>query len=229
MTAEERRTVTVTAVVLLVASLARFAWEARPIPPLLPPESIPEELIRETRVAVEMEERRRTPLAPGERVDPNRAPEVELSRLPGIGPATANRILENRDTEGPFRRPEDLLRVQGIGPATLERIRSLLDLDDPPDWRPGSGTAGGLPSAAREGAPAGPPTLLGDRRVAVDVNRAGPEELTALPGIGPALAERIVDHRRRNGPFRTPEDLLEVSGIGPATLERLRPMIRMGR
>jgi competence protein ComEA len=228
MTAEERRTVTVTAVVLLVASLARFAWEARPLPPLLPPEAVPEELIQETRVAVEMEERRRTPLAPGERVDPNRASEVELSRLPGIGPATANRILANRDAEGPFRRSEDLLRVQGIGPATLERIRGLLDLDDPPDWRAGPGPVGGLSSGPREGPPPSP-SILPDQPVAVDVNRAGPEELTALPGIGPALAARIVDHRRRNGPFRTPEDLLEVSGIGPATLERLRPMIRLGR
>lgn len=231
MTAEERRTVTLTAAALLVASVIRFAWEARPMPPLLPPETVPDELLVETRRAVEEEERRRTPLAPGERVDPNRAPEVELSRLPGVGPATAERILESRAREGPFRRPDDLLRVTGIGPATLERIRHLLDLDTPPPSASPAAAAPGLPAPAAVSPPApSAGAWAADRASAgvVDVNRAGRDELVTLPGIGPALADRILDHRRRQGLFRTPEDLLDVSGIGPATLERLRPLIRAG-
>jgi competence protein ComEA len=58
------------------------------------------------------------------------------------------------------------------------------------------------------------------------VNRAGTEALEGLPGIGPALARRVVAHRDSAGPFRTADDLLAVRGIGPATLERLRDRIR---
>jgi len=63
--------------------------------------------------------------------------------------------------------------------------------------------------------------------VILDPNRASASELTSLPGIGPALAGRIVLDRERNGPFRAPEDLLRVKGIGPATMERILPWLRM--
>src|SRR5690606_28816974 len=62
----------------------------------------------------------------------------------------------------------------------------------------------------------------------VDVNRADAAELQRLPGIGPVLAARIVEHRERWGPFSAPEDLLEVSGIGPRELERIRDRIHIG-
>ena len=48
-----------------------------------------------------------------------------------------------------------------------------------------------------------------------------------LPGIGPKMAQRIVDERRK-APFKTVDDLRRVSGIGPKTLERLRPFIPVG-
>lgn len=56
----------------------------------------------------------------------------------------------------------------------------------------------------------------------VDVNAAGSEELESLPGIGPALAERIVEYREENGPFESLDELTEVRGIGEKTLEGLR-------
>jgi competence protein ComEA len=59
----------------------------------------------------------------------------------------------------------------------------------------------------------------------LDINAASAEELEALPGIGPALAGRIIAYRQDNGPFSTAEELANVSGIGPATLERLRPYV----
>ena len=59
----------------------------------------------------------------------------------------------------------------------------------------------------------------------VDLNTAGIEELDTLPGIGPALAQRIVDYLEANGPFETVEVILEVSGIGEATLAELEGRI----
>jgi len=58
----------------------------------------------------------------------------------------------------------------------------------------------------------------------VAVNEASAEELTRLPGIGPAKARAIVSYRERHGPFATLDGLLDVNGIGPLTLERLRPL-----
>jgi competence protein ComEA len=59
----------------------------------------------------------------------------------------------------------------------------------------------------------------------VDINRAEPWLLEALPGIGAVSAQNIVEYRNQNGPFNTIQDLLEVSGIGPATFEKIRDYI----
>lgn len=59
----------------------------------------------------------------------------------------------------------------------------------------------------------------------LNLNAASAEELTALPGIGEALAARIVEHREANGPFETVEDLTDVSGIGPAKLAALEGLV----
>lgn len=56
----------------------------------------------------------------------------------------------------------------------------------------------------------------------VNINTAGVSELEALPGIGPALAARIVEYRDGHGPFASVDDLTDVPGIGPAKLEALR-------
>lgn len=59
----------------------------------------------------------------------------------------------------------------------------------------------------------------------IDINRAEPWLLDALPGIGETLAQRIVDYRNTNGPFKRIEDLLKVSGIGTATFENIKDYI----
>jgi competence protein ComEA len=61
----------------------------------------------------------------------------------------------------------------------------------------------------------------------VDLNTAGVAALEALPGIGPATAAAIVDHRSANGPFATVDDLEAVRGIGPAKLEAIRDYVRV--
>lgn len=61
----------------------------------------------------------------------------------------------------------------------------------------------------------------------VDLNKANEVELQQLPGIGPALAKRIVEHRSKNGPFAKLIDLLNVSGIGQKKFEALEPYITL--
>ena len=59
-------------------------------------------------------------------VNVNTASPKELESLPGIGEVLAQRIVEYRETHGPFRSPEDLLKVKGIGPRKLENIRDRI-------------------------------------------------------------------------------------------------------
>lgn len=60
---------------------------------------------------------------------------------------------------------------------------------------------------------------------ALDLNSATVAQLDELPGIGPALAGRIVDYRATHGPFKEIDQLNAVKGIGAKTLEKLRPLL----
>ncbi|MEX2210492.1 MAG: ComEA family DNA-binding protein [Gaiellaceae bacterium] len=73
----------------------------------------------------------------------------------------------------------------------------------------------GARAAGAAGAAAGPLRL----------NTATVEQLDALPGIGPVTAERIVEYREQNGPFRSVDDLDAVAGIGPSRLDQLRDLV----
>ena len=59
----------------------------------------------------------------------------------------------------------------------------------------------------------------------IDINRAEIWLLTALPGIGETLAQRIVDYRQQNGPFLNTNELLKVAGIGTTTYEEIEDLI----
>jgi competence protein ComEA len=71
------------------------------------------------------------------------------------------------------------------------------------------------------------PDAVSDPSRSIDLNRATAAELEALPGVGPATAAAIVEHRSRRGRFRSPEQLLDVPGIGPAKLAALRERVRV--
>jgi competence ComEA-like helix-hairpin-helix protein len=207
MTGAEARAMRRAAGLLLVASLVRLIYEGRPVQPVVPPgsEDVLPALLAESESLQVEEEHRALPLGDGETIDPNRAGEIELDRLPGVGPSTALAIVEERERGTVFSQARDLLKVRGVGEATLARIQPYLDLANPPSAR---GTAG-----------------LADLESRVDVNRATAAALQSLPGVGPTLSERIIEKRKQNGGFASVEDLLEVQGIGEATLERLRPRV----
>ncbi|HOQ75083.1 MAG TPA: helix-hairpin-helix domain-containing protein [Thermoclostridium sp.] len=59
----------------------------------------------------------------------------------------------------------------------------------------------------------------------VNINKAGMDELVALPYIGEVKARAVIEYREEHGPFNSIEDLLNVKGIGPKTLERIRDYI----
>jgi competence ComEA-like helix-hairpin-helix protein len=62
----------------------------------------------------------------------------------------------------------------------------------------------------------------------LDLNGATADDLRRLPGIGPALADQIVQVRERRGRFATADDLRSVPGMGPKKLERIRDLVTVG-
>ena len=62
----------------------------------------------------------------------------------------------------------------------------------------------------------------------VNINTATAQELDGLPGIGLHMAQRIIDYRQKNGPFKRLEDLMSVQGIGEKNFQKLKPLITIG-
>lgn len=222
MTDEERRAWIRMLAVLLVAAGLRLAWDSRAGRVATPGLERDAAAALDTVDALAAEASRRSrPLGPGEQLDPNLADPIELDRLPGVGPATAAAIVRTRQ-EAPFAAPEELVRVPGIGPTTLEKLLPYLRVE-------GRGRPSPAPDVGGQHATRTPPAAAGSEGPGFErvyINRADSVELQRLPGIGPALAGRIVRERQRNGPFGVVEDLTRVSGIGPSTINRLRPYAR---
>ena len=78
--------------------------------------------------------------------------------------------------------------------------------------------------AAAEGAPL-PADVASAPAAPVQLSVATVEQLDSLPGIGPVTAQKIVDYRNANGPFRSVDDLDEVPGIGPTRIDQLRGLV----
>ena len=134
--------------------------------------------------------------------------------LPDLGPASAHGRLN-----------------AGIETASVDdsnaRYPSARAVSERPSTRADSGRPAATQDAGRTvtGAPAKSASSAGN--LLVPVNTASASELQKLPGIGPKLAEAIIDYRTKSGPFERVEQLLEVKGIGPAKLGRLRPLVKL--
>ncbi|MDP2044777.1 MAG: helix-hairpin-helix domain-containing protein, partial [Deltaproteobacteria bacterium] len=159
----------------------------------------------------------------------------DLDAIPGIGPALAQRIIDYRQARGLFKKIEDLMEVSGIGPQNLQKLKPYLGLGSPeasapPDWEAAMTTGKSLSGTnleSQEGRLPGSKSDLGPKppgRV-IDPNIASKADLETLPGIGPVLAQRIIDYRRAHGPYKTIADLRKVSGIGRKKLEKMKPYL----
>ncbi|MDT0404903.1 MULTISPECIES: ComEA family DNA-binding protein [Streptomyces] len=181
------------------------------------------------------------------RTEPVRAPEVVRAAVPhgdtaakSVGASSAAPEIVV-DVGGKVREPgihhlpagsrvEDALRAAGgVRPGTrtdaLNRARFLVDGEQVV-------VGGPAPAGTPSGGGAGPPGTTGTAAGAgpttpVSLNTATPDQLDALPGVGPVLARHIVEYRTRNSGFRSVDELREVNGIGDRRFADLRALVRL--
>jgi competence protein ComEA len=138
--------------------------------------------------------------------------------------AVTARVIDALEAAGG---PTDTAQVDAMNLAALVNDGQRLVVPTVAEVRAGSYHA---PTGTLSNSSGSPPAQNGNAEVAdrrININAAGPEELMALPGIGPAIAAAIVEDRTARGPFSSVDDLLRVRGIGPAKLEALRSRARV--
>lgn len=108
------------------------------------------------------------------------------------------------------------------GTGSLNLARRVVDGEQLMVGLPAPTTAMPQPGAGPAGSPA-----TGAPAQPLDLNSATVEQFDALPGVGPVLAQRIIEYRTRHGGFRSVEQLQDVSGIGARRYAELRPLVRV--
>lgn len=111
--------------------------------------------------------------------------------------------------------------------AAYNPARRIRDEDRIVVPRLGAPTSEAVPTPRRSTPPPAEPRAAGQGQP-IDINTATADELDALPGIGPALAARIVTARDERGPFASVDDLAAVEGISPRMVDDLRSLVTVG-
>ncbi|MFI5728474.1 helix-hairpin-helix domain-containing protein [Kribbella sp. NPDC051587] len=106
--------------------------------------------------------------------------------------------------------------LRGVDLSSLNLARQLTD---------GEQILVGLPAQPTTPAATSPGTSAANSPL--NLNTATAAQLDALPGVGPVLAQRILDYRTENGPFTTVDQLQEVPGVGPKKFDSLKPHVRI--
>lgn len=130
-------------------------------------------------------------------------------------------------------RVRDALAAAGgcVGDAMLEAVNLARILADGEQVRIPTAeevAAGAIADATGGSAAPGAPSRPGAAGGKVNLNAASVAELDTLPGVGPSTAQKIVDDRTANGPFKRIEDLMRVSGIGEKKFESLKDYVSVG-
>ena len=153
-------------------------------------------------------------------VNINTASLEELRTLKGLGPTKAYAIIAYRNAHKGFKSIDELDNVPGIGPATLARVRDYVTVGEKKNPQSGvitpEKTSRRFPAIQYTPEPSPtptPPPPTPTPIIKVNINRAGMLELMTLELIGEVRAQRIIEYRKKNGPFRSPEDLTKVRGI----------------
>ncbi|MDC1068749.1 ComEA family DNA-binding protein [Candidatus Kapabacteria bacterium] len=150
-------------------------------------------------------------------VDIRTADKFKLQKLSGIGPKTAIKILEYRQSY-PFQKTSDLMKVKGIGPKTYAKIKpNLIQFTD--------GNSFELPADSLSKKPIKKKQKITLNKK-ININTASINKLKLLPGIGNSYAQRIVEFRE-NSPFKSIEDLKKVKGIGEKKFEKLKEFVEI--
>jgi competence protein ComEA len=82
-----------------------------------------------------------------------------------------------------------------------------------------------IPHLGEDSLPVSPSSRTSGLDAKININTADAMLLETLPGIGPSLAQRVIDYRQSNGPFSQIEEIMEVSGIGSGVFGRIQDLI----
>lgn len=156
------------------------------------------------------------------RININQASFDELQGLYRVGPVIAERIVKEREANGPFVSLDDLAdRVKGVGPGMIARWSDIA-------YPPLTDTEEISPERAAELRELELQLARGE--IKLDLNTAPADELGLLYKVGPVLSTRIVEDREKNGPYRSLRELSErVEGVGEKMVEEWSGYVTLPR